>query len=129
MTDDRLERISRGEMQSEFGAPGVQNPNVIDQIAPEGDGVVLVMIEKRRFGSVTQLHELEEKLNRYLGYVLDGYLAQHYPEWAGRPVQIRLDCVEAPHGDARDLLAAAAETVEAEGLALRVNVLPPDPEV
>ena len=123
MTEDRLQPISPDEMRREFGAPGVQNPNVVDLILPEGDAVVLVMIEKRRWGSATQLHELEEKLNRYLGYVLDGYLVRHYPEWEGSPVEIRIDCVEAPHGDAQELLTAAAEAVEAEGLGFRVKVL------
>ena len=124
MTEDRLEPVSREEYEKEFGKPGVRNPRVVDRIELRDDTVVLSMIETRRWGRQEQLRQLEEKLNRYLGYALDGFLAQHYPQWAGKRVVIRLACVEAPHGEAAELLTAAENAVEQEGLGLEIDVDP-----
>ena len=92
---------------------GVSNPRVIDLIAPfqsessqpesskaeslkAESGVELVMIEDRPWGSdPAQLDQLQEKLNNYLDYVLDGFLAQQYPAYAGRKIRIALECVNA----------------------------------
>ena len=45
-------------------------------------------------GGPEQFRQIEEKINRYMGYVLDGHLVTHYPQYEGRPVAIRLDCAE-----------------------------------
>ena len=90
-------------MLSEFGAPGVENAKVVDLIGvdPASDKVVLTMIERRPWGaSDQQFQQIEEKINRYMGYVLDGFLADHYPQYEGKKVQLRLECAEEPHGDA-----------------------------
>jgi hypothetical protein len=54
--------------------------------------------------------------------VLDGHLASHYPQYQGKRVRLRLDCVEAPHGDAVRFVRAAEHAVRAEGLEFLVNV-------
>src|SRR6185436_14404941 len=101
--------MSREQLVAEFGEPGVQNPKMVDLISvvPESQKVVLVMIERRPWGAVPeQFSQIEEKINRYLGYVLDGFLVQQYPQYEGRPVVLRLDCAEAPHGEAARFVAA-----------------------
>ncbi|MDB4981088.1 MAG: hypothetical protein JWM82_1840, partial [Myxococcales bacterium] len=57
-------------MVAEFGDTGVQNPAVIDLITLDkpSDTVVLVMTERRPWGLTDQLAQIEEKLNRYMGY-------------------------------------------------------------
>ena len=120
-----MERLTKEQMVAEFGEPGVQNPMILDLITLDGatDKVVLAMIERRPWGSdPRQLQQIEEKINRYLGYVLDGYLADHYPQYEGRRVQIRLDCAEPPHGEALQFVAAAEHAVGAQGLEFVVNV-------
>jgi hypothetical protein len=115
-------------MVAEFGEPGVQNPTLMDLVTvdPASDAVVLVMIERRPWGaSAQQFAQIEEKINRYLAYALDGFLVQHYPQYQGKAVQIRLDCAEAPHGDAVRFVAAAEQAIRREGLAFVVNVTPP----
>lgn len=112
-------------MEAEFGAPGVQNPAVMDLITvdPSSDSVVLVMIERRRWGaSPRQLPEIEEKINRYLGYALDGFLVQHYPQYRTKSVRIRLDCAEAPRGEAVAFVEAAARVARAQGIDFMVTV-------
>ena len=74
-------------MLSEFGAPGVENSKVVDLISvdPVSDKVVLTMIERRAWGaSDQQFQQIEEKINRYMGYALDGFLAEHYPQYEGK---------------------------------------------
>ncbi|MES1165971.1 MAG: DUF6572 domain-containing protein, partial [Verrucomicrobiota bacterium] len=102
--------MSREQMVAEFGAPGVENPMILDLITTdrESGDVVLVMIERRPWGAhPQQLKQIEEKINRYMAYVLDGFLAEHHPQHAGRRVRLRLDCAEAPTGEIERFVAAA----------------------
>jgi hypothetical protein len=125
---DAVEKITREQMLSEFGGPGVENAKVIDLISldPASGAVVLTMIERRAWGaSDQQFQQIEEKINRYMGYVLEGFLAQHHPEYEGKRVQIRLECSEAPHGQAVLFVAAAARAASDHGLAFEAVVKPP----
>lgn len=112
-------------MVAEFGEPGVENPKLMDLITVDkaANKVVLVMYEKRPWGaSPQQFAQIEEKLNRYMGYVLEGFLAEQHPEHIGKAVQIRIDCVEAPHGEAVKFVRAAAHACAEHGLELVANV-------
>jgi hypothetical protein len=120
--------MTREQMVAEFGAPGVQNPMIMDLITadPTSGDVVLVMIERRPWGGhPLQLKQIEEKINRYLGYVLDGFLVQQHPKYQGKRVRLRLDCAEAPHGEAVAFVEAATRAIRGEGLDFVVNVVPP----
>ena len=122
--------MTRQQMVAEFGEPGVQNPMVMDLITvdPDSGKVVLAMFERRAWGaSAQQFRQIEEKINRYMGYVLDGFLAEQYPNYLGKGVQIRLDCAEPPHGDATAFVEAAKQAAEAHGLEFVVNVAPAAP--
>ena len=122
-----MEQMTREQMVAEFGEPGVQNAKVMDLITldPVTDKVALVMIERRPWGAdLLQFRQIEEKINRYLAYALDGFLVEHHPGFLGKGVQIRLDCAEAPHGEAARFVAAATHAIAAQGLELVVNVLP-----
>lgn len=121
-----MSEISREDLARRFGEPGVENPNIVDLITP-GPGperVTLVMTERRGWVSLLQLRQIEEKINRYLGYVLDGFLVEHYPEYGGRRAVLRLDCAEKPAGEAAQFLEAAREAVEGVGLEFEVRVVP-----
>ena len=120
-----MDRISREQMIAEFGEPGVQNPAILDLIRldPDSGRVVLVMIERRSWGSdPAQLQQIAEKINRYLGYALDGHLGEHYPQYQGKRIQIQLDCVQQPWGDAVRFVNAADEAIRAQGIDFVVNV-------
>ena len=120
-----MKEMTREQMVAEFGEPGVQNPQLMDLITvdPASGDVVLVMMERRRWGeSPLQLRQMEEKINRYLAYVLDGFLVQQHPKYLDKPVRIRLDCAEAPQGEAVRFLEAATHAIAAEGLTFEVKV-------
>jgi hypothetical protein len=101
-------------MIAEFGEPGVQNPAILDLIQPDrvSGSVVLTMFERRRWGAgPNQLQQIAEKVNRYLGYALDGHLAEHYPQYKGRRIRICLECVEEPWGEAIRFVEAAGQAI------------------
>jgi hypothetical protein len=126
-----MERMTRDQMVAEFGEPGVQNPAIVDLIAWDAasERVVLAMVERRPWGShALQLRQIEEKINRYLGYVLDGHMGQHYPQYVGKTVCLRLDCVDTPTGEAERFVAAAAHAVRQEGVEFALNVVGPRAE-
>jgi hypothetical protein len=117
--------MTRESMVAEFGAPGVENPMIMDLITVDAatDKVVLAMIERRAWGADPhQLKQIEEKINRYMAYVLDGFLAEHHPNYIGKRVVIRLDCAEAPTGEAAHFVAAATHAAAEHGLEFAVNV-------
>lgn len=121
-----MDPMTREQMVAEFGEPGVQNPMIVDLITWDSASarVVLAMIERRPWGShPVQFQQIEEKINRYLGYVLDGHFAQHYPHYVGKPLRIRLDCVDAPSGEAERFVAAAGHAIRNEGLEFSVNIV------
>jgi hypothetical protein len=118
--------MQREQMIAEFGEPGVQNPMILDLISvdAETDAVVLTMIERRAWGAVPeQLKQIEEKVNRYMGYVLDGFLAEHYPKYEGKRVLIKLECAEAPQGEAARFVAAMTHAIEIHGLGFALAVI------
>jgi len=123
-----MDKMTRDQMVAEFGAPGVENPMLLDLITtdPASGDVLLVMIERRPWGAhPQQLRQIEEKINRYMAYALDGFLAEHHPQYLGRPVRLRLDCAEAPTGEAERFVAAAQHAARAHGLELLVQVITP----
>ena len=123
-----MDKMTREQMVAEFGKPGVENPQVLDLITtdPASGDVVLVMIERRPWGAhPQQLRQIEEKINRYMAYALDGFLAEHHPQYVGRRVRLRLDCAQPPAGEAGQFVAAAQHAARAHGLELEVGALAP----
>jgi hypothetical protein len=60
-----------------------------------------------------------------MGYVLDGFLAEQYPQYVGKPVRIRLDCAEEPRGESVRFVDAMADSIERYGIHFAMAVLPP----
>jgi hypothetical protein len=110
-----------------FEARGVENPRIVDLIAPDPQSgeVVLSVLEGRPWtGGRRQLEDHEEKLNSYFSYVLDGHLARDYPRYAGRRVRIELACPEEPGEEQRPFLAAVSRFAAEHGLRFVVRVVP-----
>ncbi len=105
---------------------GVENPEIIDLITSDARNgeVVLLIIERRPWGSdPKQLMQFDEKLNRYFAYVLDGFLGRQYPQYAGMPVRIRIDCADAPTDERTLRFLEGVEMVcEQNGIGFTVRV-------
>jgi len=108
-------------MSEEFLKRGVENPAIVDLITsdPESGEAVLVMLEERPWDlGQRQLEELNDKLNAYFAYVLDGHFEEQYPRYLGQPVRIQLDTLHEPSGEARAMLRYANQIASQEGLRL-----------
>jgi hypothetical protein len=113
-------------VESEFGKRGVENPEIIDLITFDSKSgeVVLVILEERPWEiSAQQLDQHDEKLNRYMIYILDGHLARDYPQYEGKPARIQLDCAEEPTPQAQRFLENVEHICGMNGVRFVVNVM------
>jgi Family of unknown function (DUF6572) len=95
------------DQEQESIATGVANPAVIDLFGVDGKTgeVVLAMNEPRPWnGSDDRLHQLQEKFNAYVSFLLDGEMTAAHPELAGKPARIELRCDQMPDERALELL-------------------------
>lgn len=82
---------------------------VIDLIAHDAatGEVVLTLVETRAWtGLDEQLFQLQEKLNAYLSFALDGEMAEAYPQFANRRLRLELRCAQPPDARTSQLIAA-----------------------
>lgn len=107
-----------------------QEYGIIDLVThdPKTDTVVLIIAQTAPCnGSGQQLRQLQDKINTYLSFVLDGALAERYPAMAGKPVRIRLDCHGGPPtGEAVRFLEQVSELLKRDyGIGFEVEVSAP----
>lgn len=105
---------------------GVEHAHVIDLVANDAASgeIVLIMLEPRPWdGSERRLFQLQEKINAYLAFALDGEMSEAYPDVAGRPLRLQLDCVEMPGSDVVEFLGLVREQVGFQGINFEVRVM------
>jgi hypothetical protein len=113
------------ENDEESLTTGVANPAVIDLFAhDEKTGeVVLAMNEPRPWdGSDERLHELQEKFNAYVSFLLDGEMVTAHPELAGKPARIELRCGHMPDDRALGLLNLIHDQIALQEIKMEVVV-------
>ena len=91
---------------------GVHEPNVIDLVThlPSTGEYALIMVEERPWtNSHVQLQQLRDKINTYAMFALDEGLLRAYPQSAGHPVRIQLDCVHTPTPEVQELIDLATK--------------------
>ncbi len=116
LLSDSLERISNS---------GVQHAGVIDLFAfdKKTEEVLLVMNESRPWdGSDIRLHELQEKFNAYVSFLLDGEMLEAHPELAGKRARIELHCAQMPDDKAVALLGAIHDQLALQEIRMEVIV-------
>ena len=103
---------------------GIADANVVDVVGQDVSGrFLLIMVESRAWGTeALQAMQLKEKINAYVGFIIDGSLSRQYPETAGRAVDIQLDCPATPTGEFAVILEHAAIHLQRHGIRLLVNV-------
>ena len=102
---------------------GLENPGVLDAFAHDtrADKLVLAMYEFRPWsGEEMQLFQLQEKLNAYLSFILDGELNEAFPELAGKLVEIQLRTVHEPGAKAFDLIGRVCEQLALQRITFEV---------
>jgi len=88
------------------------------------DVLVLAMFETRAWDlGDRQLWQLQEKLNAYVSFILDGELKDNFPHLAGKPVRIELRTVHEPSERAMGFLGRARDQLALQEIALEVVVI------
>ena len=99
--------------------------DVIDIIAedPKTGEAVLVMNEPNEWnGSDEQLLALQERLNAYVSFLLDGEMAETHPELAGKRARIELRCTHMPDAKALELLGLIHDQLAFQEITLEVVI-------
>jgi hypothetical protein len=103
-----------------------KNPaSIIDVIAhdPKTDEAVLVMSEPHKWdGSDARLHELQERFNAYVSFLLDGEIAEAHPELLGKRARIEVRCAHMPDARAIELLGMIHDQLEFQDIKMEVVV-------
>jgi hypothetical protein len=113
------------DQEQEVSATGVVNPAIIDLFAhdPKTDEVLLAMHESRPWdGSDERLHELQEKFNAYVSFLLDGEMNSAHPELAGKRARIELRCDYMPDERALGLLNLIHDQIALQEIKMEVIV-------
>ncbi len=101
------------------------NVGIIDVFAhdPKTDEIVLVMNEPRPWDSSEErLHQLQEKFNAYVSFLLDGELAEAHPDLASKPARIELRCAHMPDARAVELLGMIHDQLAFQNIKMEVIV-------
>jgi hypothetical protein len=107
---------------------GVANPGTIDLFAFDAKAgrVLLVMKEARPWDdSDLRLHELQEKFNAYVSFLLDGEMVTEHPELAGKPARIELHSATMPDARAIELLGLIHDQLALQDIQMEVVVAEP----
>jgi hypothetical protein len=109
---------------------GVAHPAVLDALAHDTrrDTLVLAMYENRPWlGEEPHLVQLQEKLNAYASFILDGELADTFPHLASKPVEIQLRTRHHPDPLALGLLQQAGEQLALQQITLETILVDEEP--
>jgi hypothetical protein len=89
----------------------------------ETDEAVLVMAESRPWeGSEERLFQLQEKLNAYLSFALDGEMAAAYPALVTKQLRVQLETIHMPDTAALEFLQHVHDQIALQGIKLEVRV-------
>lgn len=113
------------EQEQRTATAGVANAAIIDLFAVDqktGE-VVLAMLEPRPWDdSDERLHQLQEKFNAYVSFLLDGEMVAAHPELAGKSVRIELRCDYMPDERALALLNLIHDQIALQEIKMEVIV-------
>lgn len=119
------------ELPTPSGAAGLSSPGVLDALVYDhsADRVILAMFERRPWDLGTeQLWQLQEKLNAYVSFVLDGEMAELHPELAAKPICLQLRTLHQPSPEALHFLEQAGRQLALQDIALEVWDINDEPE-
>lgn len=111
------------------GPMGIEHPGILDAFAYDDrrDTLVLAMYETRPWNeSPAQLLQLQDKLNAYVSFILDGEMQESFPQFGNTPVEIQLRTWHEPDALALSFLDQAKEQLELQQIKLEIILIRPD---
>ncbi len=107
---------------------GVKFPDQIDLIS-HTEGVCNLHIVQLEFLTDELLLKLQDKLNHYLAYALDGQLDAEFPDLPKLQIRIQLWLTHEPDNDTLKFLAKAAYSCSVEGVEFTTEKGSPDMDI
>ena len=105
---------------------GIQRTGMLDAFAHDTreDILVLAMFETRpwEYGEL-QLFQLQEKLNAYTSFILDGEMKETFPHLVEKPVRVELRTAYVPPQRAMDFLGRARDQLALQQITLEVVLI------
>jgi hypothetical protein len=102
---------------------GLSSPGVLDALVydHDADRVILAMFERRPWDlGEEQLWQLQEKLNAYVSFVLDGEMAELHPELVAKPICLQLRTLHQPSPEALHFIEHAGRQLALQDIVLEV---------
>ena len=100
---------------------GIDHPQQIDLITRDGDIIRLILIEQRVL-TEDNAAVLQDKLNNYLGFIVNGTLHADYPESQGKTVRIRLELTMEPDPFVHEFLNLYGVAIAEYDIGLEVSL-------
>ena len=100
---------------------GIAFPSVVDLVTEGSESVHLVLVETRQLEE-SDAPALQEKLNNYLSYALDGGLASQFPSAEGKHTVIRIDLYAQPDVSIHEFVRKYSGALVEYGVSLEVNI-------
>ena len=110
---------------------GIAHPGVLDAFSYDSrrDILVLAMYETRPWNSDDQqIFQLQEKLNAYASFILDGEMGESFPQYRDKPVEIQLRTRYQPDPLSLGLLQQAREQFALQQITLETIQIDPSTE-
>jgi hypothetical protein len=105
---------------------GIERTGMLDAFAHDTreDVLVLAMFETRPWDhGELQLYQLQEKLNAYVSFILDGEMKDNFPHLLGKSVRIELRTSYEPSEKALGFLGRARDQLALQQIGLEVVVI------
>jgi Family of unknown function (DUF6572) len=101
---------------------GILYPEIIDFVAADEEECVLVVVQDE-YLSKEDAFALQEKLNNYLCYGIDGRLFRDYPDCIGKRLVLQINLFQIPDPFVFEFLEKAKSSIEQEGAHLRIKMM------
>lgn len=105
---------------------GLEKTGILDAFVhdKEGDQLILAMFELRPWTlGELQLFQLQEKLNAYLSFILDGEMEESFPHLVGKRVRIELRTLHEPSEEALAFLERVSEQISHQQISLQAVLI------
>jgi hypothetical protein len=93
---------------------GINNPEVIDEIAfdPDNDEIVLIMRAPEEWDDMkSRGAEVKEKMTTYVAFAFGGGLEEQFPEYKGKKIRFQVDVTFMPPEPVLELFEELHEIV------------------
>lgn len=108
----------------------IDDPSKVDLVTydPKSTEFVLIMIADQGWKNTPDdRRQLEQKLNGYMEFIESGQFLGKFPEAAGKPIRIQLDCIGSVDVHSAVFFSKVTQLLQTHGYTFRVNRIDAEP--